>query len=294
MPADLRAHIRYPEGLFRIQARMYAVYHMHDTQVFYNKEDLWSIPVGHGDGPERAMEPYYLILRLPGEPKAEFLLLQPMIAQNRPNMIAWVAARNDPENYGTVRAYRFPSDTTIFGPAQIESRIDADPVISSQVTLWDQAGSDVIRGNLIVVPVGESLLYLQPVYLQSSSAAFPEFQKIVVASPTTIVWGDTLAEALNALLERQGQGPGPSPSPGGTPSPGATPTPRPSTTPVPGGELPSDVGGLVQYANDHFEAAQAAAGAGDFATYGAEMDKVQAALARLAELTGTAAPSITP
>ena len=139
----------------------------------------------------------------------EFLLLQPMIAQSRPNMIAWVAARSDAPNYGQVFTYRFPADTTIFGPAQIEARIDQDPQISAQISLWNQSGSQVIRGNLIVIPVGESLLYLQPVYLQSTSAAFPEFQKIVVASPTTIVWGDTLTEALTALHRQAGRRDGP-------------------------------------------------------------------------------------
>ena len=234
-------------------------------------------------------------MRMPGEAKAEFLLLQPMIAQNRPNMIAWVAARNDPSTYGEVRAYRFPSETTIFGPAQIEGRIDQDPIISSQFTLWSQAGSSVIRGNLIVVPVGESLLYLQPVYLQSTSAAFPEFQKIIVASPTTIVWGDSLREALELLLERQGQAgpsptPTPTPGPGPSPTPGASETPRPSVTPIPGDGLPTDVDGLVQYANDHFEAAQEALRNGDFATYGEEIERVETALARLGELTGSPVP----
>jgi uncharacterized membrane protein (UPF0182 family) len=235
-------------------------------------------------------------MRMPEKKDVEFLLLQPMIAQSRPNMIAWVAARNDVPNYGQVFTYRFPADTTIFGPAQIEARIDQDPQISAQISLWNQSGSQVIRGNLIVIPVGESLLYLQPVYLQSTSAAFPEFQKIVVASPTTIVWGDTLAEALTALIAKQGvvTGPGTSPTPGPsvTPAPGVTPSP--TATPAPGGELPADVTALVDYANTHFELAQAALRAGDFATYGDEMDKVQVALVRLGELTGTPAPSATP
>jgi len=120
-------------------------------------------------------------MRMPGESAAEFLLLQPMIAASRPNMIAWVAARNDAAELGKVRVYRFPAQTTVFGPQQIEARIDQDPVISAQISLWNQSGSTVVRGNLIVVPVGDSLLYLQPVYLQSTSAAFPEFQKIIVS-----------------------------------------------------------------------------------------------------------------
>ena len=292
LPADLVDNLRVPEEQFNVQTRIYGQYHVTQPLTWFNNNDRWTVPAPLNNNQSLPPEAYYVVMRMPGEPTAEFLLLQPMIAQNRPNMISWVAARNDGENYGQVRAYRFPSDTTIFGPAQIEGRIDQDPIISSQFTLWSQAGSSVIRGNLIVVPVGDSLLYLQPVYLQSTSAAFPEFQKIIVASPTAIVWGDSLREALEALLERQGQGPGPSPTPGPgpTPTPGPSGTPGPSVSPGPGDELPSDVDGLIQYANDHFEAAQAAQRTGDWATYGAEIDKVEAALARLAELTGSPAP----
>jgi uncharacterized membrane protein (UPF0182 family) len=292
IPSDLVDNLRVPEEQFNVQTRTYGQYHVTQPLTWFNNTDRWTVPSPLNNTQSLPPEAYYVVMRMPGEAQAEFLLLQPMIAQNRPNMIAWVAARNDGADYGQVRAYRFPSETTIFGPAQIEGRIDQDPIISSQITLWSQAGSSVIRGNLIVVPVGESLLYLQPVYLQSTSAAFPEFQKIIVASPTTIVWGDSLREALEALLERQGQGPGPSPTPGPgpTPTPGASATPGPSVSPGPGGELPADVEGLIQYANDHFEAAQAAQRSGDWATYGTEIEKVEAALARLAELKGTQAP----
>lgn len=289
MSEDLQAHLRVPEELFNVQTRMYGRYHVTQPLTFFNNTDRWTVPESQTNEQSLATEAYYVVMRMPGEDRAEFLLLQPMIAANRPNMIAWVAARNDGENLGNVRAYRFPSDTTIFGPAQIEARIDQDPSISAQITLWNQSGSRVIRGNLIVVPVGESLLYLQPVYLQSTSAAFPEFQRIVVASPTTVVWADTLAEALEELIEAQG-GSAPSPSPGASPrpTPGPTAAPSPSPTGPPGPDgLPTTVEGLVQYANDHFEAAQAALRAGDFATYGEEMERVEAALQRLGELTGT-------
>jgi uncharacterized membrane protein (UPF0182 family) len=292
LPPDLVDHLRVPEELFNVQTRTYGQYHVTQPLTWFNRNDVWTVPSPLNNDQSLPPEAYYVVMRMPGEPQAEFLLLQPMIAQNRPNMIAWVAARNDAAAYGQVRAYRFPSETTIFGPAQIEGRIDQDPIISSQFTLWSQAGSSVIRGNLIVVPVGESLLYLQPVYLQSTSAAFPEFQKIIVASPSTIVWGDSLREALEALLEQQGQGPTPTPTPtpGPTPSPGASPTPGPSATPAPGDELPTDVDGLIDYANAHFEAAQAALRDGDLARYEAEMDLVGRALERLAELTGSPAP----
>jgi len=289
LPDGLVPHLRVPEELFNVQTRMYGRYHVTDPLVFFSNNDRWTIPDPQTNEQSLPSEAYYVVMRMPGEPKAEFLLLQPMIAANRPNMIAWVAARNDPPNLGVTRVFQFPADTTIFGPAQIEARIDQDPVISAQVTLWNQSGSRVIRGNLIVVPVGDSLIYLQPVYLQSTSAAFPEFQKIVVASPTTVVWADGLQAALTGLLDAQGETPGASPTPGPgatpTPGPGATPTPRPTTPP--GAGLPEDVAGLIEYANVHFEAAQAALRAGDFATYGEEMDLVEAALQQLSELSAS-------
>jgi len=296
LPADLVPHVRYPEELFNVQTRVFGRYHLRPDQTltFYSQEDLWQVPTGETTDQSLPNEAYYVIMRMPGEAESEFLLLQPMIPRNRPNMIAWVAARNDPGVYGQVRVYRFPVETNVFGPAQIEARIDQDPIISAQITLWSQAGSSVIRGNLLVVPVGESLLYLQPVYLQSTSAAFPEFERIIVASPTTVVWGETLGEALELLLEEQGNGPGPTPSPGPTPTPepGATPTPAPTTSPDAG--LPDDVPGLIEYANQHFDLAQRALREGDFATYGEEMDRVEAALERLAELSPGLAPTPAP
>ena len=286
MPADLAAHIRVPEEGFDVQTRVYGRYHVTDPLTFFSSDDLWTVPVNTSKSEQTLpSEAYYVIMRMPGEAEPEFLLLQPMVPNNRPNMIAWVAARNDAPNYGTVRVYRFPVDTTVFGPAQIEARIDQDPIISSQTTLWDQSGSRVIRGNLIVVPVGESLIYLQPVYLQSTGSAFPEFQRIIVASPSKVVWAPTLAESLTLLLAAQGGGPTPTP----TPQPSGQPTPAPSPsgsiapTPSPGG-LPADVAGLIAYANDHFERAQQALRSGDFATYGREMQLVEEALQRLGQL----------
>jgi uncharacterized membrane protein (UPF0182 family) len=209
-----------------------------------------------------------------------------MVPASKLNMIAWVAARNDSPNYGTVRVFRFPTDTAVLGPAQIEARIDQDPTISAQITLWNQSGSSVIRGNLIVVPIGEALIYLQPVYLQSTSSAFPEFQRIVVASPTTVVWSRTLGDALKQLLAATGSGgPGASPSPGPTPTPGANPTPVPTPGASASG-LPSDVPGLIDYANTHFERAQQALRDGDFAGYGREIELVRQALAQLDQLAG--------
>jgi hypothetical protein len=253
-----------------------------DARTFFSGDDLWTVPTGQGSSQSLPSEAYYVVMRMPGEPESEFLLLQPMVPRERPNMIAWVAARNDMPDYGDVRVYRFPVDSTVFGPAQIEARIDQDPLISAQFTLWSQAGSNVIRGNLIVVPVSDSLIYLQPVYLQSTASSFPEFQRIIVASASQVVWAPTLGESLQLLLEAQG-GPGPSPSPGPTPTPAPTPSAGPTPTPGPDG-LPTDVAGLIDYANAHFELAQQALRDGDFARYGEEIALVEAALQRLDEL----------
>ncbi|MBP1705308.1 MAG: hypothetical protein H6Q36_1047 [Chloroflexi bacterium] len=289
MPAALQPHLRVPEEQFNVQTRMFARYHVTDESTFYQNNDLWMVPQNavSSDTGQLPLEAYYVYMRMPGEPEPEFLLLQPMVPQLRPNMIAWVAARNDQPNYGGVRVYRFPRDTSVFGPVQIEARIDQDPQISSQLTLWSQAGSNVIRGNLIVVPVQDSIIYLEPIYLQSTGSAIPEFTRIVVASPTTVVWGRTLEEALYLLL---GEQPGPSPSPSTEPTPGPSATPGPTATPG-GSPLPADVDALVRYANEHFELAQAALRAGDFARYGEEIEKVREALAQLEVLIGpTPAP----
>jgi uncharacterized membrane protein (UPF0182 family) len=288
MPADLRAHLRTPEELFDVQTNEYGVYHVTNPLVFFSGDDLWTVPEATASDQVLPNESYYVVMRLPGESDAEFLLLQPMIPAKRPNMIAWVAARNDPGVRGEVRSYQFPADTTIFGPAQVEALIDQDPTISAQVTLWNQSGSNVVRGNLIVIPVRDSLLYLQPVYLQSTGSSFPAFQRIIVASPQKVVWASTLSDALNLLLAG-GPGPTPTPSPSGGPSAGPSATPS-ASPPSSGGPLPSDVAGLVLYANTHFETAQSALRAGDFARYGAEMALVRQALSQLSVLTSSGAP----
>jgi uncharacterized membrane protein (UPF0182 family) len=292
MPADIREHVRFPEELFNVQTRVFGRYHVTNALRFFQNDDLWTVPQGQTSEQSLPTEAYYVVMRMPGEPSAEFLLLQPMVPVNRPNMIAWVAARNDGAAYGATRVYRFPAETTIFGPAQIEARIDQDAAISEQFTLWRNSGSNVIRGNLIVVPVRDSLLYLQPIYLQSTGSSFPEFRRIVVASPREVVWAESLSTALELLLAAEGT---PTPSPGATPSPGQTPGPGPTPTPGPEEPLPTDVAGLIEYANLHFERAQAALRSGDFALYGEEIDRVEAALQRLDELApGLVVPSPGP
>jgi uncharacterized membrane protein (UPF0182 family) len=300
MPAWLKAHLRYPEDYFDVQSRMYATYHVTDPATFYYQNDLWTVPQQPTSTQQLPLEAYYVEMRMPGASAAEFLLLQPMVPKARPNMSAWIAARMDGPNYGKVEVYAFPKDTSIQGPAQIEGRIDQDPTISSQITLWNQSGSTVVRGNLIVVPVQQSLLYLEPIYLQSTSIQFPEFQRIVVASPTKVAWGATLSEALNALMATPSTTP-----PGGSPQPSTSPSPGtsapaasgPPPTVGPGQSPPSgDVKALIAYANAHFEAAQAALRAGNFALYGQEMDLVKAALSQLSVLSGvpSSPPSATP
>jgi uncharacterized membrane protein (UPF0182 family) len=213
MPADLRAHLRYPERLFRVQAAMYAVYHMRDTQVFYNKEDLWSIPVVHGVGRDRAMEPYYLILRLPGEAKEEFVLLIPFNPSKKDNLSAWLAARSDPPHYGKLVVYNFPKQKLIYGPRQIEARIDQDSFISQQLSLWNQRGSQVIRGNLLVIPIERSLVYVEPLYIAAEKGQLPELKRVIVG------FGDRIAmeETLEGAIARVFGGPVPPAGPGASP-----------------------------------------------------------------------------
>ncbi len=299
MPTDLQRHLRVPEQLFNVQTAMFGRYHVTDPQQFFRADDLWTVPTSTGNEQTLPSEAYYVIMRMPGEEKAEFLLLQPMVPTLRPNMIAWVAARNDAPNYGTTRVYRFPAETTVLGPTQIEARIDQDPIISQQISLWNQSGSAVIRGNLIVVPIGDSIIYFQPVYLKSTSLAFPQFQRIVVASTRNVVWAPTLGGAVDLLLAAEARGGGPSPTPPPSPSPGASPTPAP--TPAPSGSpgaiepLPNDVAGLITYANRHYDLAQTALRAGDFAGYGRETDMVKAALDKLDQLAPTVGlPSASP
>ncbi len=226
MPAELLPHLRYPEGLFNAQTGMFEAYHVTDATTFYQGDNLWTVPNGaQAQSQVLPGEAYYVQMRLPDTDQTEYLLIQPMVPARRPNMIAWVAARNDGQSRGQVLVYQLPTDVSIFGPTQIEARIDQTPEISSQITLWDQSGSSVIRGNLIVVPVGGSFVYLQPIYLQSTSSAFPQFTKIVVATPSKVAWADTLSAALT-LAVGEGTTPGPTPGPDmPRPTPGATRAP---------------------------------------------------------------------
>jgi uncharacterized membrane protein (UPF0182 family) len=200
MPEHLRAHIRVPLDQFTVQTRMLLQYHMQDPVVFYNKEDQWSIPVQTSFGQPRLLEPYYIVARLPGETREEFLLIQPFTPNNRHNLVGWMAARSDGERYGEIVLFRFPAGRHVDGPSQVEARIDNDAVISEQFTLWGQVGSEVMRGILLVIPLGDALVYAEPVFLRPETLDFPELRRIILADATTVTMHQTLDASVAALV----------------------------------------------------------------------------------------------
>jgi uncharacterized membrane protein (UPF0182 family) len=269
MSADLRRHIRYPEDFFAIQARKYATYHMEDPQVFYNKEDLWAIPRRTIEGREREMEPYFTIMRPPGAEREEFILLTLFNPARRDNMIAWLAARSDPPHYGRLIVYNFPKQKLVYGPRQIDARIDQDPIISQQLALWNQRGSTVIRGSLLAIPLDQSLIYVQPLYLAASEqGALPELRRVIVAYGNRIAMEPTLEQSLGRIFGGQ---PGVTPAVAAPPAPGA---PR---------EAPAGARALGQSAWDIWQRAQDALRRGDWSQYGAEQKRLEETLRALRE-----------
>jgi uncharacterized membrane protein (UPF0182 family) len=262
MPEDLRAHIRYPQDMFEIQARIYSTYHMQDPQVFYNKEDLLSIPrttVGRQDA---EMEPYYTIMRLPGEKKEEFILLLPFTPNNRDNMRAWLAARSDPPNYGKLIALDFPKAKLVYGPKQIEARINQDTFISQQLSLWNQQGSQVIRGSLLAIPIEQSLLYVQPLYLAASDkGSLPELKRVITAFGNQIAMEENLEQSLERIFSG-----------------------RVARTSVQAAALPEKtVPGTsqAQQALEHYQRAQDFLRQGNWAGFGEELKKLEESLKQL-------------
>src|SRR4029078_9550366 len=214
MPADLQKHIRYPEDMFLIQAQLYQTYHMEAADVFYNREDLWQFPRQPGGGGTARMVPYYIIMRLPGEAQAEFFIMLPMVPSHRDNMIAWLAARCDAPDYGKLIVYEFPKEKLVYGPFQIEARINQSTEISQQITLWNQMGSRVIRGaNLLVIPIENAILYLSPLYLRAEHGHLPELKRVIAAYGEHVVMKEPLAEALSALFIEPGAARGTSKTP---------------------------------------------------------------------------------
>jgi uncharacterized membrane protein (UPF0182 family) len=301
MPASLREHVRYPEGLFKVQAEMYRTYHMLEPQLFFNKEDLWNIPNELFFEKQQPLEPYYIIMRVPGEAEEEFVLILPFTPKNRDNTNAWLAARSDGEHYGSLISFRFPKDRLVFGPAQIEARINQDSKIAEQFTLWSRSGSQVLRGNLLMIPIGRSNLYVEPVFLQSQTSQLPELRRVVVANGNQIAMESTLEDSLavifgerapttpEVVLPPEGTPPAEGEAPGleGTPGAVATPLIEATPTPVPAPTPVGNVADLVREAQAAYDRAQAALRQGDFATYGEELDRLKAALDRLAELTSS-------
>lgn len=196
LPEGLDRHFRYPQDLFEVQIETFSRYHMTTPQVFYNQEDLWDRPTEQYGGRSILMEPYYVLARLPGEEKLEFMLISPLTPENRNNMISWMAAKSDPGSYGELIVYRLPKERLIYGPAQIEARIDQDPEISRQIALWDQRGSRVIRGNLMVIPVENSFLYVEPVFLLADNVEIPQLQRVIVAIGDNISMQPTIEQAI--------------------------------------------------------------------------------------------------
>jgi uncharacterized membrane protein (UPF0182 family) len=199
MPDYLKGHLRYPLDLFTVQSEMLLQYHMEDNVVFYNKEDQWSIPVQSSFGETEALRPYYIVARLPGEEKEEFLLIQPFTPADRHNLVGWIAARSDGEHYGKMELFRFPSGRHVDGPNQVEARIDNDAIISEQFTLWGQVGSEVSRGILLVIPIGDAILYAEPVFLKPETLDFPELRRIILADSRQVVMHQTLGDSIDAL-----------------------------------------------------------------------------------------------
>src|SRR5216683_731859 len=282
-PPGLVSHFRYPEDLVNIQAALLATYHMTDPQTFYNREDLWSIAQETFNDRVQPMQTYYTTLRLPGESGTEFASILPFTpsGQNRNNMLAWMVARSDGPNYGQLIVYRFPQGKLVYGPQQIEARINQEPAISSQITLWSQQGSQVLRGNLLVIPLEDAVLYLQPLYIQAQSSPLPELKRVIVASTDSVVMSDRLDSALVALGQgRSGEVLATSPPQLQQPQAGAQPA---AAGPPAATGSAADLAGA---ARDHLRAAEAAAGKGDWTTYGTEMATVHQLLDQLAAAAG--------
>jgi hypothetical protein len=265
MPADLRAHIRYPEDIFRIQTYIYSIYHMNQPQTFYNKEDLWEIPSISSSAGQQVMTPYYTIMRLPQEKQEEFILMLPFTPARKPNLSAWMVARSDGDLYGELVVYRFPKQKLVYGPSQIVARINQDADISRQLSLWDQRGSQVIPGTLLVIPIEEALLYVRPLYLRGESAKIPELKRVIVAYENKIAMEETLELALARIFGGQVAAP-------------EVPAAAGKAQPAPASGVPAP---LIRQAAEAYDRAVQAQRQGDWATYGEELKKLGALLQQL-------------
>jgi uncharacterized membrane protein (UPF0182 family) len=241
---------------------MYRAYHMDSAEVFYNREDLWQFPRQAEGGENAVMVPYYIIMRLPAEASAEFFLMLPMVPSQRQNMIAWLAARCDEPNYGKLIVYEFPKDKLVYGPFQIEARINQNTDISQQLSLWNQLGSRVIRGHIIVIPIESSILYVSPLYLRAEQGQLPELKRVIASYGDQVVMRETLAAALSALFNEASAAPA---------APGAA-TATTSTGPA---------GDRARKAIEHYESAMEHLRSGDWAGFGRELNTMREILQEL-------------
>lgn len=293
MPADLQDNIRYPEDLFSIQAEVFRTYHMTDPTEFYNREDIWAWPEEVFEDSVVRVDPYSVLMQLPGEGELSYVTILPYTPSNRENMVAWMAVHNDPDKYGQMVVYAFGKDSLFFGPKQVEARIDQDPTISAQLSLWNQQGSNVIRGNLLVIPIADSLLYVEPLYLQAQSGRIPELQRVIVATADTVVMADNLGAALVELFGR---------SIAADPVLVELGAARGGGSAAAVGQVGVDdaasvvatVEELIVRANRVFDAAQERLRAGDFAGYGEQIEELEALLQELARLEGVPLEAPTP
>jgi uncharacterized membrane protein (UPF0182 family) len=277
LPKGLISHLRYPEDIFTLQTAIYTTYHMDDPQIFYNKEDQWEIPaIAQGgttqtEGKTPTMNPRHMIMKLPGEKTEEFILMLPFTPRAKDNLSAWMVARNDGQEYGKLVVYRFPKDKLIFGPKQIIGRINQDAEISRQISLWDQGGSQVIQGSLLVIPIEESLVYVRPLYLKAATGKIPELKRVIVAYENKIAMEETLEEGLAKIFgTAEGQ----------TKPSGETPVTA-APTDSPRGEAGTTKEGLLNLANESYEVAIRAQREGDWTRYGEEIKKLGEILSKL-------------
>jgi uncharacterized protein len=280
MPQALRSHVRYPEEIFGVQAAAFATFHMTNPQVFYNKEDQWQVPVIDNEGNATPMQPYYTIMQLPGEKDTEFIQMLPFTPRLKDNLSAWMVARSDGAHYGQMFVFQFPKQKVVFGPRQIVARINQDQVISQQITLWNQQGSQVLQGTLLVIPINESLLYVRPLYLRSQGGKMPELKRVIVAYQDQIVMADTLNKALVQIFGRKVES---------ALSPDLREATEADLRPVPvvadPEEIPPlDLTALAAQANETFKRMVAAQRAGDWALYGEELKKLEEILAQMEKI----------
>jgi hypothetical protein len=284
MPAGLRAHIRYPEGIFNLQAAMYSTYHMTNPAVFYNREDQWDVPaIDRGTGETVRMEPYYTIMKLPGEDSAEFIQMLPFTPRRRDNLASWMVARSDPDKYGQLLVFRFPKQKLVFGPSQVVARINQDQVIAPQITLWNQQGSSVIQGTLMVIPIEESLIYVRPLYLRAQGGRIPELTRVIVAYQNQIVMEATLEAGLARLFGAVSGGEGSAgavTAAGAAAAAGADAADRRAERDE-GAVEPQGMTALAAEAQATYERALAAQKAGDWARYGEEIRRLGEILAKM-------------